>query len=277
MSNFPPCYKISTLSEFIGKVKECRQRWELDPHEKLWFRGEDADYDDQCLRPKIYRPKSKAVALKPIDELLEIEYDLLIRFRQESSQYQSVSADPDYETWDWYFLMQLHGAPTRLLDWSESSLIALYFAVRDVERKSDVSDPCVFVHAPVIKGKLNVSVYNRYIPRSEITQKFPIIKKFRNKISLPNQAIDLLPDYNRRRIAAQRSRFVLFGRDPAYLCDRYNNDNNASRALVKIEIDKSQIEDIRMELRDSGITESLIFPDLDGVGREIYSEWLDRI
>src|SRR5438552_9721553 len=36
--------------------------------------------------------------------------------------------------WEWYFLMQHYGLPTRLLDWSECALVGLYFAAGD--RKS---------------------------------------------------------------------------------------------------------------------------------------------
>jgi hypothetical protein len=33
--------------------------------------------------------------------------------------------------WEWYFLMQHYGTPTRLLDRADGALIALYFAVQE--------------------------------------------------------------------------------------------------------------------------------------------------
>jgi len=33
---------------------------------------------------------------------------------------------------------------------------------------------------------------------------------------------------------------------------------------------------MRQELRDCGITESVIYPDLDGLGREMKQLWADR-
>ena len=40
--------------------------------------------------------------------------------------------------------------------------------------------------------------------------------------------------------------------------------------------DPENIFKMRCELRDAGITESVIYPDLDGLGREIKQTWEDR-
>jgi hypothetical protein len=50
--------------------------------------------------------------------------------------------------WDEYFLMQHYGLPTRFLDWSESALVALYFAVGAEPRRHEPSDAAVWMLDP---------------------------------------------------------------------------------------------------------------------------------
>jgi len=47
--------------------------------------------------------------------------------------------------------------------------------------------------------------------------------------------------------------------------------------LETITINGSAIPSIKAELRECGITESVVFPDLDGLGREVNQLWLAQI
>ena len=76
-----------------------------------------------------------------------------------------------------------------------------------------------------------------------------------------------------RRVAAQRSRFMVFGTDPYWLSDLV--DKKGTR-LFSIGIPASSIADIKQDLRDAGITESVVFPDFDGLGRELRQVWETR-
>jgi hypothetical protein len=62
-----------------------------------------------------------------------------------------------------------------------------------------------------------------------------------------------------------------------YLPVWLRNRHLASKVLmVEIRIRSYFVEQIRIELREAGITESVIYPDLDGLGREMVHEWKAR-
>jgi hypothetical protein len=98
--------KPQSAGEFLSAVREIRNYWRVPEHKELWFRGEDREYRDTRLRPKLYRPSS-AKALKPIQDLLLIEEDLSDDFRRCAAQLCDTKPEDD---WEWYFLMQHHGS-----------------------------------------------------------------------------------------------------------------------------------------------------------------------
>jgi hypothetical protein len=73
-----------------------------------------------------------------------------------------------------------------------------------------------------------------------------------------------------RRVAAQRSQFMIFGTDPLFIS---NWEKEKDSRLVPIRLPAGSVNRVKQELRDSGITESVIFPDLDGLGRELNQQW----
>jgi len=67
---------------------------------------------------------------------------------------------------------------------------------------------------------------------------------------------------------------MIFGSEPELLSKLVNRDGGRLREVT---VPKEDMNDIRYELRDAGVTESVIFPDLDGLGREIEQRWADRL
>src|SRR5271166_1479181 len=70
---------VTSLSEFVERVRRFRQLWNTSADRELWFRGERKNHERK-LRPKIYRPPEKR-RMKPVPELLKIENDLYGEFQ----------------------------------------------------------------------------------------------------------------------------------------------------------------------------------------------------
>jgi hypothetical protein len=67
---------------------------------------------------------------------------------------------------------------------------------------------------------------------------------------------------------------MIFGSEPEWLSNLLGKRGTRLQAIT---IPKENMVSIRYELRDAGLTESVIFPDLDGLGREIEQKWTDRL
>ena len=128
--------KIHNVSELLAAVESHRERAKRTP---IWFRG--STNRKHSLVPTLGR--------KPFN--LEQEPDLIKAFKQNAIQF--VEQRPQSE-WEWLFLARHHAVPTRLLDWTESPLIGLYFATHSVgipaySDRDDGKDGALWILLPV--------------------------------------------------------------------------------------------------------------------------------
>jgi hypothetical protein len=218
--------------------------------------------------------------------LLEIENDLYEEFRRCSTQLSNVRSDPEDWEWDSFFLMRHHGVPTRLLDWTDGALIALHFAVRSKPTPPKSGSIIYVLDAHWLARYLRqhpdrkdaVARWKEYWKKNphEVDEEdwerlyLPADEEdFKEPLLVTPQTPHLWDSpHLTRRVAAQRSRFMIFGTDPLWLVKLEKEEGSR---LVSITIPVGSINRIKQEIKDSGITESVVYPDLDGLGRELKS------
>lgn len=280
---------LHSAGEVLAAVRKIRKEWHLSEDMELWFRAEDAEHFNTRLQPRLYRP-AKGKARKPVQELLALEDEYHDEFVRCADQLCESKPEHDAD-WDWYFLSQHHGAPTRLLDWSDGALVALHFAVRN-KTAPITTDATMYVLDPywLLKyvkkahsyadAKKNWNQYRRKRKWEGLSRDdwddiyLPWSTDERQELPLPPAPLLWDSPHVSRRVAAQRSRFMIFGSEPKWLSSLLGKRGSRLR---EINISKGDINGIRYELRDAGVTESVIFPDLDGLGREIEQKWMDRL
>ncbi len=233
----------------IGDLVSTLKRDYIDYNGPLWFRGQANE--TWPLLPNYLR-LSKAPS----------ENSLLVRFKQNAMMLLS---DKPKESFDWLFLMQHYGVPTRLLDWSESALVALYFAINESKHKK--KDAALWVLKPT---QLNInagidSKEKNFIPSFESDY----LKNYSVESLQQETTSKLLPmasiaTRNNDRIQAQLGVFTISHRNKTPI-EEIGDKSHIKKYIIASNTKNDLIE----ELRYLGITKFQLFPELSSIGEII--------
>ncbi len=247
---------IEDADAFIPKLDEAVKQLGIDTIKlprfyQVWWRGQP-DYNSpltaSVYRSEDYNQNSEARA--------NMAFMLEAPVRYENCPTQKIH---------WLLLMQHYGMRTRLLDWSRSPLVALYFAVSDEDCKNKPA--ALFALAPVM---LNISKVNSNAILS--TASTEVIKManaaFTSGQENEDIAIAIYPPCRDIRMLVQQSMCTIHG-SPTPI-DRPDNFY-----FQKIKIPADQKPRLREILHNSFvIRESTLFPDLQHLGHDTSSSLL---
>ncbi|MGD0516114.1 MAG: FRG domain-containing protein [Thermoguttaceae bacterium] len=279
--------KIHSIAEFLDCINDNWEDW-YDKSDKIWhpqedlpwFRGCEKDNDE--LIPGIYRENIHGWKYKA-----DVAEDMKAEFARRAVPF--LKQHQHFREGEYLHLMQHYGFPTRLLDWTEGALIALYFAIRAVDIPGRVDCPCVWMLNPswlnyvndltegnnrrTENGKSKV-LYTDLWAREKYDQNKIIYEHYlKDEEKLGKYPIAVFPPYIDARIDAQKSVFTIHGTEKNgfwNLMEKFPDD--AQFAKILIIGDKVEIKKIKKYLTRSGITETTLFPDLEGLSREIQEE-----
>lgn len=212
--------RAETLDEIFG--------WVNAYTEDFLFRG--VSRAERELVPRVGRhPEKRTPELVTAAEL-----ELFKQFKRRSRPFLSEAVSD----WELLAIMQHHGVPTRLLDWTRNPLVALFFAVQ----KEYNVDHAVYV----LKREKDIPLDNSW--------------------PFDHKSVDVvMPDYFTPRINAQSGAFTIHP-DPL--------EPFSGEELDKLVIAASATKPLLHRLWLYGIHSARLFPDMQGAAD--YVRWRER-
>lgn len=270
-----------TVSEFLDLVRKIHIDWTGEPS---GARAGDP--------PVVYRGHRDVswklipgIARLPINRFMplicsgrrdkSIERGLFVLFKQHSAALAPEwvwTGDAPTVGWRFLLLARHHGLPTRLLDWSESPLAALFFAVegpseacKGRDGRCDHCDGSGY-HDSVVHVLHGIDPCALERLAEETENHYPPIYGY-------NALAMVRPPSMHPRIVGQAGMFTV-AKDPTQPIESGKYEDKNGYIMVKmssIGIKSNLREEFQTSLDRIGINRRTLFPDMDGIGR--FLEW----
>jgi hypothetical protein len=256
---------VDSLDKFVAAVAPLSPDSNSDVSGRYWYRGQaNAEWglETSFLRmtKHLARQREEAIVL---EDAARQEFMSRAHLFIEHGHLAKVKTMPC-----WWALMQHHGAPSRLLDWSASPYVAAYFAAHQAA-EAQPGAVWGFCHSRLHDAF--VRDYGNEPPDLTKTEdEDPTVKELHKALTNPNAEPMIAPlefkFFSSARMAEQQGRFTM--------CLRIHQDHvciatKVPTHLKRIVIPHEAKPDFLAELRRMNITAAALFPGVDGLGRSI--------
>jgi hypothetical protein len=267
----PTEQNVDTLQSLIGVLEELASEGQKTGHRWV-YRGQS--HSSWPLSPSIERRI-------PNESIRSTEGHLLWDFRRLATSLSDRL--PEFnDAPSWLALMRHYGVPTRLLDWTDSAYVALYFASHDAERPS--YDPDQYCSVWALDASLALEAMQAKLPDiapiSVVGNDLDLSSKehfenvalyaFDGDVNKNEGLVAELPArWSNSRMAFQQGTFMIncnHQLDFAVSLQRMMAGHPTNDWLRKIAFPCSLSQDISRYLYERNVHPFTLFPDLDGLG-----------
>jgi hypothetical protein len=257
---------IETLKQYSDFIEN---QLRLSKESVLWFRG--TGKSSYTLSPSIHRHAT----ISDPENVIDLENKIMDRFNQRSVPFLDKPLDRKND-WEVLFFMQHYAIPTRLLDWSENPFIALYFALTSApynivaKKREYIEDASIWVLDPVLWNREALKDYSYDKGILSVEEHF--VDSYKPRTAFKNireKPIAIFGTHNSSRIVSQRGVFTVSGKRIKPMEQTYIDDSFPQDSLIKLVLSKDHILSLETSLTSLGTTDSVVYPDLEGLAKEV--------
>ena len=249
------------MAQLLSLIEQHTRSWKQYGNARPWFRGQ-ADSGEPLL-PSVLRSEFDQVRM-------------MLTFCNRASAFAKTPSNTELA--EWLFLAQHYGLPTRLLDWTESPLLACLFALEETlygraPKRYKSPDMGVWLLHPIELNALSANLrdFPNTYSQSPVLENFKFAFGTAGETSPPTELpVAIQTRLLDIRMAGQQSCFTVHGHNRRDFERLFAHSQFAMAGYFrKYLIPRARAAKLLSELDRLGVSFSTVYPDLHGLATQL--------